>query len=136
MSHARCGPRISHAPTHPKQTGLVTEGLHPELVGHSCYTHAVSNWWGSYPDSPVDGFRQGAPPPFFPLWPCSAMLYSSRARGVGPFLFTSLNFRCLHNCHHHRRQNFVAFSSFWGGHVLTPTPPSGFKGQASQAVGR
>ncbi len=72
---------------------------------------------------------------FFPFWPCSAALYSSRATRVGPFLFTSLNFRFLHNCRHHRRQSFVAFSSFWGGHVPTPTLPSGFKGQASQAAG-
>jgi hypothetical protein len=30
---------------------------------------------------------------------------------------------------------FCGLSSFWGGHVPTPTPPSGFKGQASQAAG-
>jgi hypothetical protein len=72
---------------------------------------------------------------FFPFWPCSAALYSSRATGVGPFLFTSLNFRFCHNCRHHRRQSFVAFSSFWGGMYQLQLPPADSKGQASQAAG-
>jgi hypothetical protein len=58
--------------------------------------------------------------------------------GVQVYLFVnffSLNVRCLHNCLHHHQQSFAAFSSFWGGHVPTPTPPSGFKRQASQAAG-
>jgi hypothetical protein len=121
---------------HPKRTRLVTEGLHPELVGHSGYTHAVSDWWGLYPVSPVNGFRQGAPPPFFflsgPAPPRSILV---EQRGLVRFPFTSLNFRFRHNCHHHRRQSCVAFLGFWGGHVSTQTPPSGFKGQASQAMG-
>ncbi len=119
----------THEPrtNHPKRTQLVTKGLHPELVGHSGYTHAVSNWWGLYPDLPVNGFRQGAPPPFFPSWPCSAALYSGRATGVGPFPFTSLNFRFCHNCRHHRRQSCVQFdcyiSDIFSG---MPVPPTAF----------
>jgi hypothetical protein len=71
----------------------------------------------------------------FPSGPAPPHSILVERRGLVRFPFTSLNFRFRHNCRHHRWQSFVAFSSFWGGHVPTPTPPSGFKGQASQAAG-
>jgi hypothetical protein len=111
-----------NAPPHLQaDTTRTHEGLRSSGNGHSWATPPTGG--GSYPVSPDNGIRQGAPSPVIvSSGPDRAGLHSSgvsQVRKLSPFL----NFRCEGTAgHHHWRSPGIAIRVLGGGMYLRQSP--------------
>jgi hypothetical protein len=107
-----------------KRTRLgLTRGSVPVGTDTRGPPHAVSHWWGSYPVSPDNGIRQGAPSPVIvSSGPDRAGSILVECRRSGNCLLL-LNFRCEGTAgHHHWRSPGLAIRVLGGGMYLRQSP--------------